>query len=100
MLDSSSNAYMSPTPVSLPRVTSLSLSFDDIIEVSESDNSTTEVTPTISSPEIQTSPPPLRRSTRQTNITQVADHVVNPTFHCFLSTLATIKDPTTFSQAI
>lgn len=113
MLDCSTNPYLPPTPVSLPHVNSLK--FDDIIEDIESDESTTKVTPEDSTSSIQ-SQPPLRRSTRQSkqpswlgsyvighsaaNINQVTDHVVNPIFHCFLSTLAKITYPTSFSQAV
>ena len=123
---SSSDQYMHPTPVSLPHQPQPVPNYDDIyLESTEQFQTPFHSTPnpTLESTPAQTpehtpapSPPPLRKSTREhkpptwlnnyavnssvANLQTVTDHQVPRTFHCFLATLTTTPDPTTFNQAL
>ncbi|KAL8154791.1 hypothetical protein AgCh_000231 [Apium graveolens] len=113
--------YLLPNPCVLPTATT-HIESDDIF-VDESDDHVTytadSFTPDIpnSSTNPDTLPPVLRKSTKNTkqpswlqqyvhtlpdkaNITQIADHFIHPQFQCFLASLTSTADPTTFKQAV
>lgn len=118
---SSPKPYLLPNPCVLPIATT-HIESDDIFvndydeHLTYIDDPSTPDNPN-SSTNPEKPPPVLRKSTRTTkqpswlqqyvhtlpdkaNIAQVADHFIHPQFQCFLASLTSTIDPTTFKQVV